>query len=110
MELERASTLSEEGTRDDLDKYSKLTQWGAQQEKFERPSDNHSIIGKYNPAFHSLTGTVPVSLPGFPHPASDAVTLEASEQLGGEFKFNLDWNSGRPLGIGRYIYRYRYSN
>jgi choline dehydrogenase-like flavoprotein len=41
-----------------------------------------------------------VSIPGFLHPNSDAVTLKATEQLGGEFKYNLDWNSGNPLGVG----------
>ncbi|KXN84480.1 Choline dehydrogenase, mitochondrial [Leucoagaricus sp. SymC.cos] len=99
------------GAASDYDRWAKVTGdpgWGwnrlqpylKKQEKFEQPSDNHSIAGEFDPAVHSLTGTLPVSIPGFPHPSSDAVTLKVTEQLGGEFKFNLDWNSGHPLGIG----------
>jgi choline dehydrogenase len=43
---------------------------------------------------------VPVTLPGFPNPAVDSVTIQASQELGGEFQFNLDMNSGTPLGLG----------
>jgi hypothetical protein len=52
-----------------------------------------------DPAAHSETGAVPVSIPGFPHRNAGAITLEVAEQLGGEFHYNLDWNSGLPLGV-----------
>ncbi|KAJ3564746.1 hypothetical protein NP233_g8094 [Leucocoprinus birnbaumii] len=34
-----------------------------------------------------------------PHSADEA-TLAVTQELGGEFHFNLDWNSGHPLGVG----------
>jgi hypothetical protein len=40
-----------------------------------------------------------VSLPGFPQEIDDMV-ISTAEQLSGEFPFNLDMNSGRPLGLG----------
>jgi hypothetical protein len=73
-----------------------------QHEKFEPPVDNHNITGQYNPLVHSLTGMTPTSVSGFQHPSVDRITLAVTQQLGGEFKYNLDMNSGMPLGIGSY--------
>jgi hypothetical protein len=72
------------------------------QEKFQPPVDNHNITGQYDPSVHSLTGMVPISISGFQHPPVDSITLEVTKELGGEFKYNLDLNSGKPLGIGWY--------
>lgn len=80
--------------------WDRLQPYLDKQEKFESPADNHSIAGMVDPAVHSGNGAVPVSIPGFLHPSSDAVTLEATKELGDEFRFNLDWNSGHPLGVG----------
>lgn len=41
-----------------------------------------------------------MTLDGFPSPAVDSATLQASKELGGDFQFNLDMNSGTPLGLG----------
>ncbi|KAF9445818.1 GMC oxidoreductase [Macrolepiota fuliginosa MF-IS2] len=68
-------------------------------EKLEPPADNHNIEGEFDPTMHSLTGKVAVTLPGNPSPAVDAATLQASKELGGDFQFNLDMNSGKPLGL-----------
>jgi hypothetical protein len=73
----------------------------SKQEKFQPPVDNHNITGQFDPSVHSLTGMVPISISGFQHPAIDAITLEVTKELGGEFKYNLDLNSGKPLGVGR---------
>ncbi|KAF5351054.1 hypothetical protein D9756_008218 [Leucocoprinus leucothites] len=99
------------GAASDYDRWAKVTgdpgwSWHKlqpyldKQEKFELPADNHSIAGMINPAVHSATGAVPVSIPGFPHPNVDVVTMGVTEELGGEFRYNLDWNSGHPLGVG----------
>lgn len=71
-----------------------------QNEKFEDPADNHDTEGQFDPRVHSFTGKVGVTLPGLLHPPVDSATLQAGMQLGGEFKFNLDMNSGTPLGLG----------
>lgn len=69
-----------------------------QNEKWVEPADGHDTTGEFNPDFHSSDGLVAVSLPGFPQ-AIDDMVLQASEELGGIFEFNLDLNSGNPLGL-----------
>lgn len=71
------------------------------QERFQPPVDDHNTTGQFDPSVHSLTGMVPISISGFQHPTVDSITLQATKELGGEFKFNLDMNSGSPLGIGQ---------
>lgn len=74
-----------------------------QQEKFQPPVDSHNITGQFNPEVHSLTGMVPISVSGFQHPSVDRFTLAVAQQLAGSgFKFNMDMNSGMPLGVGSY--------
>ncbi|KAG6864362.1 hypothetical protein C0991_010220, partial [Blastosporella zonata] len=68
-------------------------------EKWTAPADNHDTTGQFDPAAHSLTGINSVSLSGFPT-AIDGRIIKATTQLGPAFEFNLDVNSGRPLGIG----------
>ncbi|KXN84474.1 Choline dehydrogenase, mitochondrial [Leucoagaricus sp. SymC.cos] len=98
------------GAASDYDRWAKVTgdpgwSWGKLQpyikrhERFQPPVDNHNITGQYDPAVHSLTGMTPTSISGFQHPIVDPFTLGVTQQLGGEFKFNLDMNSGTPLGI-----------
>ncbi|KAF9445825.1 GMC oxidoreductase, partial [Macrolepiota fuliginosa MF-IS2] len=71
-------------------------------EKIEPPGDNHDVEGEFDPSVHSSTGKVVVTLPNNLSPAIDAATLQASNELGGNFQFNLDMNSGKPLGLGRW--------
>lgn len=68
-------------------------------ELFTSPADKHNVTGQFNPSVHGFNGLVGVSLPGFPTPIDNKV-IEATQQLGGEFKFNLDMNSGNELGVG----------
>ncbi|KAF8209500.1 hypothetical protein K438DRAFT_1753838 [Mycena galopus ATCC 62051] len=77
---------------DNLQSYIKLN------EKWVPPADNHNTAGQYNPADHSTTGVNSVSLSGYPT-AIDSRVIETTSQLSG-FPFNLDMNSGNPLGIG----------
>ncbi|THH32239.1 hypothetical protein EUX98_g1942 [Antrodiella citrinella] len=97
------------GTIDDFDRYANVTgdagwSWDSIQpyirknERWTAPADGHNTTGEYDPAIHSLTGVNAVSLPGFPQ-AIDQKVLQASSQLGGEFAFNLDHNSGNHLGL-----------
>ncbi|KAF9444132.1 GMC oxidoreductase [Macrolepiota fuliginosa MF-IS2] len=69
-------------------------------EKLEQPSDNHDVEGELDPTMHSSMGKVAVTLPNDLSPAIDAATLQASKELGGDFQFNIDMNSGKPLGVG----------
>ncbi|KAK7051484.1 hypothetical protein VNI00_004458 [Paramarasmius palmivorus] len=98
------------GTVDDFDRYANVTgdpgwSWDAIQpyafktEKLVPPADGHDTSGQYDPRAHSLTGVNSVSLPGYPQPIDERV-LAASQELGDEFAFNLDYNTGRQLGLG----------
>ncbi|KAG6916148.1 hypothetical protein DXG01_008299 [Tephrocybe rancida] len=98
------------GSSEDFDRYAKVTgdngwSWNSilpyfkKSEKWTAPADNHNITGQFNPAVHGFKGDVAVSLPGFPTPIDQRV-IEATTQAGDDFKFNLDFNSGKPLGLG----------
>ncbi|KAF5351272.1 hypothetical protein D9756_008220 [Leucocoprinus leucothites] len=80
--------------------WDNIQQYLRKHEKFEDPVDNHNTTGQYDPAIHSTTGRVPVTLPGFSFPQVDRLAIQASEQLGGDFQYNEDMNSGTPLGLG----------
>ncbi|KAF8212611.1 alcohol oxidase [Mycena galopus ATCC 62051] len=97
------------GPSDDFDRWAEVTgddgwTWNNLQsyikknEKWVAPADNHKTAGQYNPADHSTTGVNSVSLSGFPTPI-DSRVIQTTSQLSG-FPFNLDMNSGNPLGIG----------
>ncbi|KAF8218290.1 aryl-alcohol oxidase [Mycena galopus ATCC 62051] len=98
------------GSMDDFDRYAALTgdsgwSWDEifpyflKNEKWTQPADGHDTSGQFNPAVHSTHGLTEVSLPGFPWPVGPRV-LQATQELPNEFPFNLDMNSGRPLGVG----------
>uniref|UniRef100_A0A0W0FNW9 Glucose-methanol-choline oxidoreductase N-terminal domain-containing protein n=1 Tax=Moniliophthora roreri TaxID=221103 RepID=A0A0W0FNW9_MONRR len=102
--------LYSRGTADDFDRYANVTgdsgwSWEAIQpyifknEKLVLPADGHNTTGQFDPRVHSLTGINSVSLPGYSQSIDERV-IAASEELGGEFAFNLDFNSGNQLGLG----------
>ncbi|TFK22911.1 pyranose dehydrogenase [Coprinopsis marcescibilis] len=68
-------------------------------EKWTSPSDGHDDRGEYDPKYHSTTGLVSVSITGATQ-AIDAKVIQASKELGGEFQYNVDMNSGNLLGLG----------
>ncbi|KAF8168607.1 aryl-alcohol oxidase precursor [Mycena galopus ATCC 62051] len=76
---------------DHVQKYIKLN------EKWTLPADHHNTTDQYNPLIHSLTGINSVSLPGFSHPF-DSRIIATTQEKPSAFPFNLDMNSGRPLG------------
>lgn len=73
--------------------------FSAQNERLVPPADGHDTRGQYDPSVHSTTGMTMVSLPNYPQITLDNRTIEASKQLGGDFKFNLDDNDGSELGL-----------
>ncbi len=64
------------------------------------PADHHNTTGQFNPAVHSFDGVNPVSLPGYPLSLDQRVIQAAHHSHDGVFAFNLDYNSGRHLGVG----------
>ncbi|KAJ3761616.1 hypothetical protein EV360DRAFT_92923 [Lentinula raphanica] len=68
-------------------------------EKWTPPADHHNTTGQYDPSIHSLEGINSVSLAGFPQSINEDIVRTSSE-LGGIFQYNLDMNSGNPLGLG----------
>ncbi|KAG2004468.1 aryl-alcohol oxidase [Coprinopsis cinerea AmutBmut pab1-1] len=68
-------------------------------EKWVKPNRDMDIEGMYNPKVHSRSGMTSVSLSNFPD-ATDAKVKEAATELGGDFSWNVDFNSGDPLGTG----------
>jgi choline dehydrogenase len=68
-----------------------------------KPTDGRNITGEYDPAYHNLDGMTRISLPNQLQRIFDKRCFEAADELGGNFKFNLDMNSGNPLGTGEYF-------
>ncbi|KAF8888804.1 aryl-alcohol oxidase-like protein [Infundibulicybe gibba] len=98
------------GSAEDYDRYANVTgdqgwswnnmqQYFRKNEKFTPPVDGHNITGQFDPRVHSFNGINSVTLAGFPSPI-DGRVINASKELGGDFKFNLDYNSGSELGLG----------
>ncbi|KAJ7314286.1 alcohol oxidase [Mycena albidolilacea] len=98
------------GSKDDYDRYAKLTgdkRWSwdgifpyfLKNEKWVRPADHHDTAGQYNPLVHSTYGLNPVSLSGHPWPVGPRI-IQATQELPHAYPFNLDMNSGKPLGVG----------
>ncbi|KAF8156315.1 aryl-alcohol oxidase [Mycena galopus ATCC 62051] len=98
------------GSSEEWDRYARLSgdsgwSWANVQkyfklnEKWTPPADLHNTTGQYNPLIHSLTGINSVSLPGFSH-SFDSRIIATTQEKPSAFPFNLDMNSGRPLGLG----------
>ncbi|KAK0222786.1 aryl-alcohol oxidase [Armillaria nabsnona] len=98
------------GSSEDYDRYACVTSdegWGwdellpyiLKNERFVAPADHHNTTGEFNPAVHNFDGVNSVSLPGYPK-AIDGCVIQATQELQGEFSYNLDFNSGYHLGIG----------
>jgi hypothetical protein len=98
------------GTTEDFNRVASVTGdsgWGwnsilpyfKKSEQWTAPADNHNTAGQFNPAVHGTSGVVGVSLSGFPTGINSKV-ITATGQLQGNFKFNLDMNSGSELGVG----------
>ncbi|KAF7376494.1 Pyranose dehydrogenase [Mycena sanguinolenta] len=97
------------GSKDDYDRYARvsgddgwswdrLVPYMRKTEHFQPPKTQNTTE-QFNPAVHSFTGVNDVSLPGFPRD-TDARVFATTSVLSDEFPFNIDMNSGNPLGIG----------
>lgn len=71
-----------------------------QNENFVPPADGHNTTGQYDPRHQYSGGMTSVSLANFAAPAVDDRVIQTTQDLPEEFPFNLDLNSGSPLGIG----------
>ncbi|KAF5381665.1 hypothetical protein D9615_005467 [Tricholomella constricta] len=98
------------GSSSDFDRFAKETgdpgwSWENLQpyirktERWSSPADNHDTTGQFDPSVHGFEGVNSVCLPGFPR-ASDARTIQTTKELGDEFAYNQDMNSGDPIGVG----------
>ncbi|TFK36268.1 pyranose dehydrogenase [Crucibulum laeve] len=98
------------GSSSDFDRFARVTgdpgwSWKnmfpyfLKSEKWSPPADHHSTIGEFNPSLHSTHGMLPVSLPGFPESIDNRV-IQTTKDLPIEFPYNVDMNSGSPLGVG----------
>ncbi|KAF7344404.1 Aryl-alcohol-oxidase from pleurotus Eryingii [Mycena sanguinolenta] len=98
------------GSQEDFNRYASVSGdlgwgWDALQpyfrknERWTRPTDNHKQSGQFNPIYHGFHGINAVSLSGFPVPVelNDRVA-ETIQELGNDFPFNEDPNSGFPVG------------
>ncbi|KAG5642264.1 hypothetical protein DXG03_003341 [Asterophora parasitica] len=98
------------GSSSDFDRFARVTgnpgwSWENLQpyirnnEQWATPADSHDAIGKFDPSVNGVDGIDAVTLPGLSR-AADALMVQASRELVGDFPFNQDMNSGSPLGLG----------
>ncbi|KAJ6551630.1 aryl-alcohol oxidase-like protein [Mycena capillaripes] len=98
------------GSADDYNRYAELTgdpgwSWDRvlpyffKNERWTEPADHHDTRGQFNPLVHSTGGMTSVSLAGYRWPVSGRV-IQTTKELPDDFPFNLDTNSGSPLGVG----------
>ncbi|KAF7374046.1 hypothetical protein MSAN_00285300 [Mycena sanguinolenta] len=103
------------GAAEDFDRYAKLTGdegWSWNQifpyflknERWVEPADRHDTEGEYNPGVHGTDGPLQVSLGGFTWSELKDHVIQTTNELPDDFPFNLDMNSGKPLGIGSVQY------
>ncbi|KAJ6451688.1 aryl-alcohol oxidase-like protein, partial [Mycena vulgaris] len=99
------------GTVDDFNRYAELTGdmgWSCNEilphflknEKWSPPADHHDTQMQFDPSVHSTRGLTSVSLNGFQWPIFQRNVIQTTKELPDTFPFNLDMNSGKPLGLG----------
>ncbi|KAJ7228440.1 pyranose dehydrogenase [Mycena pura] len=87
-------------TRDEGWSWNRLLPYFFKNEKWTEPVDHHDTRGQFDPSVHSTEGINAVSLAGFPWPVLSQHIIEGTKELPDEWRFNLDMNSGKPLGLG----------
>ncbi|RXW18549.1 hypothetical protein EST38_g7300 [Candolleomyces aberdarensis] len=68
-------------------------------EKWVSRPGGRNITGQYDPRVHGYNGNTLVSLVQFEPTEFDRRFMQSVQQLNGEFPFNLDPNSGDPIGV-----------
>ncbi|OJT08261.1 Pyranose dehydrogenase [Trametes pubescens] len=97
------------GSSDEFDKLARVSGdngWSWKQilpyilktETLSPPVDGHNTVGQVDARVHGKSGPVLTSLPGNAS-VLDSRVIQTTSQLS-EFPFNLDMNSGNPLGVG----------
>ncbi|KAF5318275.1 hypothetical protein D9611_014701 [Ephemerocybe angulata] len=97
------------GAADDYDRWANVTgddgwKWNSllplikRHERWSGAVGGRNISGQYDPSVHGYDGQTKVALPWSGPNAFDNLCLEEAK-AGSEFPFNLDPNSGQPLGL-----------
>ncbi|KAJ7464504.1 aryl-alcohol oxidase-like protein [Mycena latifolia] len=95
---------------EDMDRFAEFTgdsgwSWSSirkylnKSERHVESADKHDTHGQFLPSAHGFNGSIMTSLPGFPTDIDHRVLGTAAE-LNSTFPFNIDMNSGSPLGVG----------
>ncbi|KAJ7323935.1 pyranose dehydrogenase [Mycena albidolilacea] len=87
-------------TGDDGWSWNKILPYFLKNEKWSAPADNHDTTGQFNPAVHGTKGPISVSISGYSYSDFEQRVIQTTKELPDDFPFNLDMNSGKPLGIG----------
>ncbi|KAJ2912470.1 hypothetical protein MD484_g7944, partial [Candolleomyces efflorescens] len=98
------------GAGDDYDEWARITSdpgwsWNSlfplikRHERWVPPLGGRDISGQYDPQFHGSNGNTLISLVQSEPIDFDRRIMQAVEELDGEFPFNLDQNSGKPIGV-----------
>ncbi|KAI0049745.1 GMC oxidoreductase [Auriscalpium vulgare] len=77
---------------------SSLASLGKSIEKLVPPADGHDTTGQIIPADHGTSGPIQISVQGYPLQIDSKVVAMTKELP--QFPYNVDQNSGYPLGIG----------
>ncbi|KAG6911011.1 hypothetical protein DXG01_005426 [Tephrocybe rancida] len=102
------------GSSSDFDRFANVTgdsgwSWDQVQpyiqknERWTPPADRHDPNGQFDPSVHGFEGINSVSLTGYPLAIGTRI-VQATKELGREFPFNRDMNSGNPIGFGIRVY------
>ncbi len=75
-----------------------------QNERFITPANHHNAYGEFDPVVHGFNGINSVSLSGYPC-GTDGHIIQVTKELPSEFPFNLDYNSGYHLSIGKFSFQ-----
>ncbi|KAG2005482.1 aryl-alcohol oxidase [Coprinopsis cinerea AmutBmut pab1-1] len=104
------SMIYTRGAAEDYDRWAEVTgdsgwTWDAlfplikRHEKFVPPPGGRNVTGQYNPDVHGYEGNSLVSLPWSEPTEFDKLCLKNAEAQKDEFPFNIDQNSGSPVGL-----------
>ncbi|KAK7052426.1 GMC oxidoreductase [Favolaschia claudopus] len=99
------------GAMDDYDRFAAVTgdpgwSWNNllpfffKNEKWTPPVDHHDTRGQFNPSVHSSEGINSVSLSALTWPEFSHHVIQSTKELPNDWPFNVDMNSGKPLGLG----------
>ncbi|KAI0333805.1 alcohol oxidase [Cubamyces sp. BRFM 1775] len=67
-------------------------------ERLVPPVDGRDTTGEVDPAIHGTRGAVNITVPNVRFP-TDKPVISAAKEVGGDFQFIEDYNTGNPLGL-----------